>query len=165
MSLRAQDFPCSLGIESSTCWRMNCRWVEDNQAGRTVLSLTSACQHVDIPKNPLISSDYAVIAGLRLGGSQEELPTLLLGCLPGRHLELRYYNETFVDCFVTFCQEHHFYRVLLDELAKPKFLKCLSFCLRSAFCVSSVIFSWVSHNLFMLHLVKDCIFYCLVLKH
>lgn len=65
---------------------------------------------------PLISSDYAVVAGLRLGGSQGKMPTLLLlGCLPWRHSQnlqitekLRCYNETFRDCFLTLSQVNTF---------------------------------------------------------
>lgn len=54
---------------------------------------------------PLIFSDYAVVTGFRLGGSQGKMPTLLLGCLPWRHSlqitdRLHYYNETFGDCFL-----------------------------------------------------------------
>lgn len=58
------------------------RGLADHEAGRMVLSKQVPANEWVLFPRPLIFSDYAVVAGLRLGGSQGKMPTLLLGCLP-----------------------------------------------------------------------------------
>lgn len=47
---------------------------------RTVLNLQEPANVRDSFLRPLIFLDHVVVAGLRLGGSQGKMPTLLLGC-------------------------------------------------------------------------------------
>lgn len=66
------------------------RTVEELARGprRMVLNLREPANVRDSFPRPLIFSDHAVVAGLRLGGSQGKMPTLLLGCFapPPRRL-------------------------------------------------------------------------------
>lgn len=123
VSLQTQDFRCRSPLRSGPAGgRFKTgevgQGLADRGEGRTVLnSQVPSNAWVLFPK-PLIFSDYAVVTWLRLGGSQGKMPTLLLGCLPWRHLlqiteKLHYYNETFglfpatVSHVSTFNQEYH----------------------------------------------------------
>lgn len=66
---------------------------------RTVLNLREPANVWDSFPRPLIFSDHAVVAGLRLGGSQGKMPTLLLGCFvpPRPHRRLFFFFATFLQ--------------------------------------------------------------------
>lgn len=119
VSLQTQDFPCPVATENQedNYKTGEVRWGPAGPQSRRNFAFTNkaAANMWTLFPRPLISSDYAVVAGLRLEVSQGKMPSLLLGWLPWRDKtflkiteELQYYKETFGDRFQTLSKVNTF---------------------------------------------------------
>lgn len=164
LSLQTQTIPGLLALNKTGQTSTMHRWGELRtgrpQAGRRMLPLKKVPANMWIlfPR-PLISSDHA---GLRLGGSAEQMPGLLLGCQPWRHFGMSktqtrqyYILELFplkslqsrLDTdrnLIESCQgtKTHGSTGPLDKLAKPNFVSCLMFLLKKCLLLRQYYILW-----------------------